>query len=289
MTRTTTGLGGITLDRPLQTGFSYVPVEIEVVDNAVVWSADCKSVRYGVGLLTDFVELYDSSDDEIVRYARQWGVLGICKHGLPASHNHYPFGVQEGVRGCTPLKSDRGEFWHRDPIDGWRDISRKLKAALDIGAQLNQENPGTEDDWSVIVDIDMDDPPWRSVHKARTRLSWYLDQLLSLGQVRPDVRWDAGRVQWQLRLAAHSVPNLFGLVSLSLVQSICRRDLVICSSCCKAYTPPRRPNQSRRNYCENCGLSEAQKDASREYRRRKREKDKHRADSGSKKKPNAPT
>src|SRR5207247_2601592 len=34
-----------------------------------------------------FLELGEARSETIRDYARRWGVLGICRHGLPASHN----------------------------------------------------------------------------------------------------------------------------------------------------------------------------------------------------------
>jgi hypothetical protein len=252
----------------MQAGVSYVPQHLELTADAILWAGPLKDVRPGPGLLEDFVELWDAPDAAILRYARRWGVLGICKHGVPASHNDYPFGVQHGVEGCFPLPAKRGEFWHTDPLDRWRYFSRIFRAIRDVGAQVNQSKVGDRSDWAWVQTINRNDPPWKSVREARMVLSWKLQDLLDLGQVRPDLKWDNRKQQWQIEMGAHSVPNLFGLVSLSLVLSICRRELVICSSCQKPYIPPRRPNPWRRNYCQKCGNKAAQKDAARAYRLR---------------------
>ena len=95
--------GGIEADRAMQAGVSHVPQHMELTEDAVLWAGPFKEVRPGPGLLENFLNLVDESDEEIFRYARRWGVLGICKHGVPASHNDYPFGVQHGVEGCWPL------------------------------------------------------------------------------------------------------------------------------------------------------------------------------------------
>jgi hypothetical protein len=79
----------------------------------------------GSGLLERFVALADASPEDILRYARHWGVLAICAHGLPASHN----------LACTPLelRSRRGVvFW--EPVQSWRFFSRHAKAILEIAA-----------------------------------------------------------------------------------------------------------------------------------------------------------
>jgi hypothetical protein len=38
------------------------------------------------GLLEDFLRLRDASASQVLRYARHWGVLGLCEHDFPAQH-----------------------------------------------------------------------------------------------------------------------------------------------------------------------------------------------------------
>jgi hypothetical protein len=38
------------------------------------------------GLLEDFLRLGDASASQVLRYARRWGVLGLCEHDFPAQH-----------------------------------------------------------------------------------------------------------------------------------------------------------------------------------------------------------
>src|SRR3984893_6199071 len=62
----------------------------------------------GPGLLEQFVALSDASDEDILRYARHWGVLVICHHGLPASHSEE----------CKPMTlSGRGRYVFWEPVE----------------------------------------------------------------------------------------------------------------------------------------------------------------------------
>lgn len=77
----------------------------------------------GSGLLEQFVAVGDAPDEDIVRYARHWGVLAICTHGLPASHDPR----------CAPMElpSRHGlVFW--EPVQSWRFFSRHAQAMLEI-------------------------------------------------------------------------------------------------------------------------------------------------------------
>jgi hypothetical protein len=79
----------------------------------------------GPGLLEQFVALGDAPDEEILRYARHWGVLVICRHGLPASHSEQ----------CKPMSlpdQDRYVFW--EPVTSWRYFARHAKEVLEMAA-----------------------------------------------------------------------------------------------------------------------------------------------------------
>lgn len=271
-------LGGIETDRFMQAGVSHVPEHMELTEDAIVWAGPFRDVRPRPGLLEDFLQLDDTNKEldeskktKIFRYAQRWGVLGICQHHLPACHNHQPFGAQWGLEACEPLPAERGEFWHTDPLEYWQSFSRLFRSLRDLGAQVNQGKVGDDSQWRLVHTVREEDPPWKNIREARTVLSWKLQDLLDIGQVRPHVKWDSRKQQWQIEMAVHSVPNLFGLLSLSLVLSICQRELAICSSCQQPYIPARRPNPTRRNYCQRCGNAAAQRDAARDYRLRSKE------------------
>jgi hypothetical protein len=271
MTRIEAELGGITSDRPMQAGVSYVPVDMELHDGAIHWNLDrVKEVRPGAGLLVDFVQLSDWEEKRILEYARKWGVLGICCHHLPCSHSNYPFGGQFGVQSCRPFSSHRRGYLSADPIEDWRRLSRRVRAVQDLGAHLNQGKTGAKLDWTLVTSNDWIKSEKRTVAEGRLALAQELNNCLSIGQVRPGVSWDRKKGQWQIEFGAHSVPNLFGLISLNLLLSISGRDLVICSSCPRSYVPQRRPDPGRRNYCPVCSHRAAQRDASRDYRMRQK-------------------
>lgn len=102
-----------------------VPGAIEVKDGDLIyWSPfppDGKSGRFihsGPGLLDQFLKLADATPEKIRDYARRWGVLQICQHGLPASHNPQPVITPSMIHGswCRPVGKS-GTF--SDPLESW--------------------------------------------------------------------------------------------------------------------------------------------------------------------------
>jgi hypothetical protein len=252
----------------------YVPTQIELGNNEeILWCAkDRREVRPGIGLFADFLELQDQSDQRILEYARKWGVLGICSHGIPYSHGVYPSSMLQprpaGLEPCRLTAVLGRKHWYSDPIPSWRSLSKQLAAMQRLGAELNLDRPGDEGLWKSLPLVR--GKPWRSLSAGREFLALELNILLEIGQVRPVVDWDSGKESWQLSFNAVSVCNLFGYLALSLVTSISGREIAFCSSCQKLYTPSKRPNSNRRSYCDKCGKRAAQRDASRAYRTRRR-------------------
>src|SRR5216683_1815600 len=76
------------LSKPLATKGWLVPKSVEIRRKRLFYeiSFPFRIVRPGPGLLAEFVQLADGEGERIVRFAKEWGVLRLCKHGLPSPH-----------------------------------------------------------------------------------------------------------------------------------------------------------------------------------------------------------
>jgi hypothetical protein len=88
----------------------------------------CTKKAPGPGMLTDFVALAEAEESRILAYAKRWGPLCICGHGLPCSHNRHE---------CAPLPADarhpeRKVFW--EPLASWRHYATEARAILHLAA-----------------------------------------------------------------------------------------------------------------------------------------------------------
>jgi hypothetical protein len=115
----------------------FVPQDIALHRDRVCWRPSTPSPEFpgftyayakrtpGPGLLEQFVGLSEASDEDILRYARHWGVLVICRHGLPASHSE----------DCRPMTlSGRGRYVFWEPLASWRYFAGHAKRVLEIAA-----------------------------------------------------------------------------------------------------------------------------------------------------------
>ncbi len=228
------------LGRPLQSNVLAVPARVELERDRLLWSwghgdKGPTETRATPELLTEFAALPDASDERILRFARRWGVLSICEHGLPASHNPGRLGDHHG--GCRPLGwTESSPWWDGwEPLDSWRHFAGQARGLINIAAQVHVEKPGSDADWAIVFRRGArKDAPWwhRTVIADRLMLTQVVNEWLELGRVVPYARWHEPAPQ--ILLVA---PGLFGaLAGQLLLASVNTRGLAVCSRCGQGYS-----------------------------------------------------
>lgn len=253
----------------------WVPGIVHAGDGVLIWKDDDAKhpghqVHVGPRLLEDFARLGTADDRAIEAYARQWGVLYICTHNLPSSHRHTPRATPQ--RGwwwrCDLYETGVGGYYW-EPLDVWREYAEKARAMLAIASDFYSGGPGKVDDWRVVMGLGDDEPPTgplESPWHGRFFLSGAVNNWIGLAGVEPTLCLSEKHtmITWGNRV-------LYGALATQLLLVIGRRrGLAICSSCGTFYTPPRRPAANRRRYCRQCGSRAAVRDASADYRDRRR-------------------
>lgn len=218
-------------------------------------------------MIWQFIELAEAEPEAILKFARRWGVLGICPHLLPTSHNPPPLNAAGNgpVTWCYPLGYFEGGTW--EPLAIWRTFAAQARAMILVSRQLHLGQPGTVEDWRVIYARSGREAPWwqRDVEADRAILARVLEEWLILGNVRLRVRWDG---------KAPTVGiggGLFGALAAQLLGVVSgTTQFEICSACGKTYKPERRPRAGRR-YCPECrAAGRPAADANRDARARKK-------------------
>jgi hypothetical protein len=277
------------LGRFLLRGTIWVPAVVEVEDNCLYWAYAAKKEKVvRPELLENFIKLSEAPLEQIRNFAKQWGVLEICKHGYPSSHNSqtWPRPWRDSYKICSPLEMPKRKLkalgrhfsiagW--DPIDRWRYFSRQGRSILNLAAALYKEGKGSSDDWKILLDEYEED--WGSTEgpgesqspkMARHFLAYVINDWLQLGGVRPAVfLTDVTGLRLEL-----GGPNLFSFLGIQLALAVSRTDqMAICSNCGRPYLATgRRPAINRRSYCLVCRDSGVpQRDAARDYRSRTKE------------------
>lgn len=248
------------IDRPYPGRLNRVPAVIDLKDDVITWRWGDKHEENpdrppakAPDLLLEFARLSDpkSGADRILAFAKKWGVLEICHHGLPYSHNH----LQEYFlpnNYCTPLRYSDGDRRYYEPIRRWWFFAAQARALLSVTARLRQGKPGLRKDWMVIFNWrpeDMHPPRFHGVDCDidRQLVVYMVNRWLALGNVRPVLQRDGERVFVTFDT------NLFGVLASQLMTAVSGTNrLGSCSACGMLYAPRRQPKSKQRNYCQGC-------------------------------------
>ena len=261
-----------------------------------LWKA--RRVPHGANLLREFAGLEDAPDERILRFARKWGVLGICRHGLPSSHS----------RRCMPWGGNSQSG--KESVARWRYYSRRSRSLLLVASRLREPPRWTADGlpvfpWtpaelrplafdlgSVLLEAERGNTkesaavfgpaePTLLLLDVWQVLTNVVNEWLALGNVRPVLLLSefAGGGRLRIVLAPFGKPwepefPLFGVLGMQLAFAVsATRGLAFCG-CGKMFEPGRQPVGGARHYCDDCRESGApQRDAARDYRARQRAKE----------------
>ncbi len=233
--------------------------------------------RYGqwavtnTGMLDRFITI--KTPAQVLRFAELYGVLDLCQHGLPASHNW-----SATTRGCYPVGWDTRVSWEtlicREPIKRWLYYAAQFRAVLRLVLAVLQEKAGADEDWALAMADYVSDGeeretvlvaserrpmehrvPGRASTGQRLLLAEIINDLLALGGVRPSIKWARDEKESSFQLSA----STFGLMALqlALISSGSHR-LAICDGCKEIYVRKRRlPRPSQHGYCEACSPTKA--------------------------------
>jgi hypothetical protein len=226
------------------------------------------SLPHDPELLFKFVKLAHASPEEILQFARRWGVLRICEHGCPYTHNPPPTREPKDKYWCEPMRNWCGRYY--EPIGAWHFYSRQALAMLKIAANLHMGNFGRAEDWDAFYSPHSDgngNGHGRDIGLDKFALTSLVNHWLELGNVGPTFDWGDDGPMVSLDL------ELFGVLASQLLMTINRtRGIGICSSCGLPFIPiNRRPQAGRRNYCQSCRKRGAWRDAKAAQRRREKE------------------
>jgi hypothetical protein len=269
-------------DRPLRPGVPRSETVTELTPKYVIYDGTMTHQRkHSRGMLDDLLQAKDSPF-LIGKFCEKWGVLGLCKHGVPYRHDKRCWQIKP-FRKTTVRGFVRSEF--RESIQSIQQFANGLGSLLSIGSELSQGREGSLEDWQRAADsimrwdrnVEISDLSDRSSVNLDTRKLYFevfLNKLIDDCQLRPRLFRDGH--SWRMEMDSGNSwgqgNNLAGLVVMELVITVAACDgFAICSSCKTPYMPHRRPDPTRRNYCPKCGRDAAVRDASRKYRQRRRD------------------
>lgn len=243
---------GLQWQRPLTSTSWYVPEVINVQGENLVWDwcrpnskpgTEAKRVQANPGLLKEFMTLRDAKVSKVLQFARDWGLLFLCEHGLPAWHN----GEQ-----CLPLGKYIEQVRTRsEPIEAWRNYAHRAFVICDKADSIYR-------DMDKRVSVKDRYEIWNRQVLLSTEVQRWLDQ----AGVNVEFFWSQDKV-----MSILGTPSLFAALSVQLLSTVSKSSLAICCNCGEIYNAPRRPRSDQRNYCDKdeCKLARL-RDAQRDRR-----------------------
>lgn len=249
-----------------------VPASIELHEDRLYWKwvggAPSNYVqpleRDQRGMLDQFQRITDGRG--VLKFARRYGVLQICEHGLPATHNPDPL-PSSGFSGCRPLGWNDAPW---EPVEQWLHFARQAAALLRIAAALHRDQRPDPSAWATVYEDQPDQRGYGWLSDApsvgRFNLADCVNTWLILGGVRPHFEWFAGSAP-RFMLSG----GTFGLVAIQLMLAISQAHAIaVCDGCKQPYprVNKRAPQAGRANYCDACSPKVAA--AQRQARRRQK-------------------
>ncbi len=269
-----------------------VPVRIDLDPEQqwLCWSGGARSTLVRARpdlseeLLEAFVQLAEAPADEIVKFARRWGLLG--RHDL----GNYPdlLDRAEDVRDDVVAHLAWLTQWQRqdrEPVAAWRCWSQHAGALLRVSDALRQGQVGrphdvallchpspTADSWPDVAGLQpwwfrQPDyaPPAPTLRNHRELVEVFTERWVNAGHVRPTLRWTANARKVEL-----AGRGLMGALAANLLAAVHgTTSLAVCSGCTRPYLPTRTPRGTQRHYCGRCrDDGEPLRDAKRDSRAR---------------------
>lgn len=286
-----------------------VPRDIKLEDEILFWRwgnfgwvrPDQRRMRTEV--LDGFLRIADAEDRIILNFARQWGILGLCEHGVPFGHQLFPedwkgfkFGGRVGICFHKPIRQ-----YNPEPLERWRYYSRQMRAIIALAATVNKvkpnsisipknadsagfhiektdkENgtaihvppylPGDPEDWRTLF---QDYGPFSTgtydpVRMAQTLISLVIERWLVESEVGPRFLWLGEKSIFELR--SRVFPHgLFSILTIQIMLLINGApDYSICYSCHRPFFLRKGQSIGSRVYCKDCGTKAARREATKRY------------------------
>lgn len=264
------------------------PPLAEVFDTSITGVRYMTRRRTPLDLLERFCRIADAPDTtrSVVAFARRWGLLGLCEHGLPNAgcprHHREARSAEHEAREHPAWLwwSGRESFLH------WKALALAFDSMLRIGLDLNRGRPGQSLDWQLaaiglsgdlgegvlgdwwVEGIILPDPDEltrrtpKGLRSARDDYQTLMQWLIGLSHLRPQFE-PRGR-NWNIELASPgSAGNLPAILTAQLLLRVgSSSKQTQCWECSRWFVPRR----NQRKYCDRCGIHAAWRVAQRKRR-----------------------
>jgi hypothetical protein len=289
------------LGRPMVSSQIALPILLKVRDQRLVFSVERRLARIQPEELLDrFIALSGrfTSSTDVLSFARRYGPLYLCDHhGIAAYHkplfmSRAPlgpspiFGVDEPFKysWCGPRLDSRKPETLSEPIEAWFRLARRASSLLQAANAVRLHGDAPPELWEQVDGFvgsfgQKFGALWQYLDDSSHRLAANLEAWLVTADVHLRVAVQGESLTASLGSGPLTASSL-ALIAIQLLLAIMRSEgLSSCSGCATPYVSNRPPlagklvgpQVAKRNYCRNCREDRIpERDASRDYRNRKR-------------------
>jgi len=261
-----------------------VPKHINLAGDYLYWWDDLEYERDRVdvtdAVLNAFVRI--ETPDHILRFARQYGPLGLCKHGLPPRHRGTWYrdiitnGQLSGVEFTgewNPVGGGSERGWcppcGSEHIARWSYYQRIALTCLTFAAEMKVKPDKITVPAKYLKRIGSTHPghigngiemPVRGLGKFI--ISDMINEWLGDAGVALELNWTGNEPRLIL-----TGGRAFGALGVQLLLAVTANNLAVCDGCKLPYLREgRKPQKGRRNFCRTCGKKAAWKMQARDFR-----------------------
>jgi hypothetical protein len=271
----------------------FAPSLDEVLADSITGKEEYFSKRVPLDLLERFCRIAESPDTAaaVVAFAKGWGLLGLCEHGMP--YPHFVMG-QGDARIFDGLLTDasfdkpiRGAFCApvAESYQHWKDLALRFDSLRRIGLDLNRGELGNSTDWQLAANdpdtywqleanannsdlgpfskVPSGKPIWRretSLDRARIRYVFHIQRLIQISNLQPWFGWVGA---WNIELSSYARSNILAILTMQLILRVSSaKTQVKCAECLLWFIPRR----NQRKYCDSCGNRAAWRASKRKQR-----------------------
>jgi len=232
------------------------PEEVKLESQHLIWRAGRpKWVEPHPGLVLRFARLHDAPAEEILDFAKNNGMLDLCKHGEPGGHVHPQIGEDWVLSRCSPPAVEG-----REAVEHWREVSRRLSSLLGLASQFHQGNRGRIEDWRILLGKRCSsDGQWLSSLRAqKATLFGEIERLQVQGNVRFGIVWEHSESEPRSPEVRFGGNGLFGaLIAQATLVIVQAHSLLVCRSCGHVDLRKGNAGSEPSKYCSRCGLRAA--------------------------------
>ena len=278
------------ISRTVPLGRVFAPALAEVLNGSIVGDAERIMRKTAPDLLERFRYIAEAPDTDaaVVNFAKRWGMLSLCEHGLPCGHR---------MPRCKPSTSES--------FNDWKKLAVFFESMCRIGIELNRGRCGEKTDWQVaadyfpshrwvqgshgdvdvlgrkseerFLDVGISTPEFiatlkselnqsqegildlkistsqlvatlKSTDVARMLYMFFMQELIKESGLQPRFYWGGG--MWNIDLDSEACSNIPAILTAQLMLRVgSSKTMVKCSECPRWFLPRR----NQRKYCNHCG------------------------------------